>query len=55
MARELRQRAERLEEDPERLEAIRRRLQLFAELRRKYGPSLARGPRVREGEPGAPL
>ncbi|MGD0945230.1 MAG: DNA repair protein RecN [Acidimicrobiales bacterium] len=41
VARELRLRDERLEEDPERLEAVRRRLQLFSELRRKYGPSLA--------------
>ena len=40
-ARELRLRDERLEEDPERLEAVRQRLQLFADLRRKYGPSLA--------------
>jgi DNA repair protein RecN (Recombination protein N) len=40
VARELRLRDERLEEDPDRLEAIRRRLQLFAELRRKYGPRL---------------
>jgi DNA repair protein RecN (Recombination protein N) len=41
VARELRLRDERLEEDPERLETVRRRLQLFAELRRKYGPTLA--------------
>jgi len=41
IARELRLRGERLEEDPERLEVVRRRLQLFVELRRKYGPSLA--------------
>ncbi len=41
MARELRRRDERLEEDPDRLEAVRRRLQLMADLRRKYGPSLA--------------
>ena len=41
VARELRLREERLEEDPERLEAVRRRLQVFADLRRKYGPSLA--------------
>jgi DNA repair protein RecN (Recombination protein N) len=41
VARELRLREERLEEDPDRLEAVRRRLQLFADLRRKYGPSLA--------------
>ena len=36
----LRHQEEGLEEDPERLEALRRRLQLFSELRRKYGPSL---------------
>ena len=41
VARELRLRDERLEEDPDRLEAVRRRLQLLADLRRKYGPSLA--------------
>jgi DNA repair protein RecN (Recombination protein N) len=41
VARELRLRAERLEEDPDRLEAVRRRLQLFADLRRKYGSNLA--------------
>ena len=41
VARELRLRDERLEEDPDRLEAVRRRLQLFSDLRRKYGPSLA--------------
>jgi DNA repair protein RecN (Recombination protein N) len=41
VARELRLRDERLEEDPDRLEAVRRRRQLFADLRRKYGPSLA--------------
>jgi DNA repair protein RecN (Recombination protein N) len=41
VAQELRRRDERLEEDPDRLEAVRRRLQLFADLRRKYGPSLA--------------
>ncbi|MGA2529408.1 MAG: DNA repair protein RecN [Acidimicrobiales bacterium] len=40
IVRELRLSDERLEEDPERLEAVRRRLQLFSELRRKYGPSL---------------
>lgn len=38
---ELRLRGERLEEDPARLELVRRRLQLFADLGRKYGPSLA--------------
>ena len=41
VARELRLRDERLEEDPDRLEAVRQRLQLLADLRRKYGPSLA--------------
>jgi len=41
VARELRLRDERLEEDPDRLEAIRRRLQLLADLRRKYGSTLA--------------
>jgi DNA repair protein RecN (Recombination protein N) len=41
VARELRLRDERLEEDPDRLEAVRRRLQLLADLRRKYGSSLA--------------
>jgi DNA repair protein RecN (Recombination protein N) len=41
VARELRLRDERLEEDPDRLEAVRRRLQLFADLRRKYGSTLA--------------
>jgi DNA repair protein RecN (Recombination protein N) len=40
VARELRIKDERLEEDPARLEAVRQRLQLFSELRRKYGPSL---------------
>ncbi|MFZ2058865.1 MAG: DNA repair protein RecN [Acidimicrobiales bacterium] len=40
-ARELRLRDEQLEEDPDRLEAVRQRLQLFADLRRKYGSSLA--------------
>jgi DNA repair protein RecN (Recombination protein N) len=32
---------EGLEEDPERLDALRTRLQLFSELRRKYGQSIA--------------
>jgi DNA repair protein RecN (Recombination protein N) len=41
MASELRLRGERLEEDPARLEFVRRRVQLFADLGRKYGPSLA--------------
>jgi DNA repair protein RecN (Recombination protein N) len=40
VVRELRLEDERLEEDPERLEAVRQRLHLFSELRRKYGPSL---------------
>ena len=39
--RELRLRDERLDEDPERLHVVQARLQLFSELRRKYGPSLA--------------
>ena len=41
VVRDLRLRDERLEEDPERLQAVQRRLQLFSELRRKYGPGLA--------------
>jgi len=41
LASELRRCAEGLEDDPERLEAVRTRLRLFGELRRKYGPSLA--------------
>ena len=41
LARELRLKGERLDEDPARLEEVRRRLQLLAELRRKYGSSLA--------------
>ena len=41
MAHELRLRGEALAEDPDRLEAVRERLRLLAELRRKYGPSLA--------------
>jgi DNA repair protein RecN (Recombination protein N) len=41
VARELRLRDERLEEDPDRLETVRRRLQLLADLRRKYGPAIA--------------
>jgi len=40
VVRELRLRDERLEEDPERLQVVQKRLQLFSELRRKYGPSL---------------
>jgi DNA repair protein RecN (Recombination protein N) len=41
VARELRLRDERLEEDPSRLDTVRRRLQLFADLKRKYGSTLA--------------
>ena len=41
VAHELRLRGEALAEDPDRLEAVGERLRLFAELRRKYGPSLA--------------
>jgi DNA repair protein RecN (Recombination protein N) len=41
VAHELRLRADALAEDPERLEAVRARLRLFVELRRKYGSSLA--------------
>jgi DNA repair protein RecN (Recombination protein N) len=41
VVRELRLRDERLEEDPERLQLVQRRIQLFSELRRKYGPTLA--------------
>jgi len=41
VVRELRLRDERLDEDPERLGVVQKRLQLFSELRRKYGPSLA--------------
>jgi len=41
VARDLRLRGEPLEEDPERLEAVRRRRRLFQELRRKYGSTLA--------------
>jgi DNA repair protein RecN (Recombination protein N) len=41
VAHELRLRGEALAEDPERLDAIRDRLRHFAELRRKYGSSLA--------------
>lgn len=40
VATELRLLGERLEEDPERLEAVRDRLRLFGELRRKYGSTL---------------
>lgn len=40
VVRELRIKDERLEEDPARLEAVRQRLQLFSEMRRKYGPGL---------------
>lgn len=41
LAREIRLRAESLEEDPQRLEAVRARLRLLADLRRKYGASLS--------------
>lgn len=41
IARELRQRGEASEENPERLAQIRERRQLLRELRRKYGDSLA--------------
>jgi DNA repair protein RecN (Recombination protein N) len=41
VVRELRMRDERLEEEPERLQVVQRRMQLFSELRRKYGPTLA--------------
>ena len=41
IAHELRLRGEGLAEDPDRLQAVRERLRLFAELRRKYGSSLA--------------
>lgn len=41
LAGEARVVAERIAEDPERLEVLRARRQLLAELRRKYGPSLA--------------
>jgi DNA repair protein RecN (Recombination protein N) len=41
VAHEMRLKDEGLEEDPERLDALRTRLQLFSELRRKYGQSIA--------------
>jgi DNA repair protein RecN (Recombination protein N) len=41
VVRELRLRDERLEDEPERLQLVQRRIQLFSELRRKYGPTLA--------------
>ena len=41
VAAELRTRADRIEEDPERLTAVRDRLQLLRDLRRKYGETLA--------------
>ncbi|HQY14042.1 MAG: DNA repair protein RecN [Ilumatobacteraceae bacterium] len=41
VAADLRRRAEDIEEDPERLDAVRGRLQLLRDLRRKYGDSLA--------------
>jgi len=41
VAAELRSRSEAIEEDPERLAAVRERLQQLRDLRRKYGDSLA--------------
>jgi len=41
VAAELRARADEIEEDPERLAAVRDRLQLLRDLRRKYGETLA--------------
>ena len=41
IAAELRQRIDSLEEDPQRLDEIRRRRQLFRDLQRKYGDSLS--------------
>jgi DNA repair protein RecN (Recombination protein N) len=41
VADELRHMAEQLAEDPERLEAVRARLRLLADLRRKYGETLS--------------
>jgi DNA repair protein RecN (Recombination protein N) len=41
VAQELRQRAERFEDDPARLQAVQERRRLLAELRRKYGATLA--------------
>lgn len=41
VAADLRARADAIDEDPERLEAVRLRLQLLRDLRRKYGDTLA--------------
>jgi DNA repair protein RecN (Recombination protein N) len=41
VAAELRGRADAIEEDPERLDAVRERMQLLRDLRRKYGDTLA--------------
>jgi DNA repair protein RecN (Recombination protein N) len=41
VAAELRDRADRIDEDPERLGAVRERMQLLRDLRRKYGDTLA--------------
>ncbi len=41
VAAELRAKAEQIDEDPERLTAVRDRMQLLRDLRRKYGDSLA--------------
>ncbi len=41
VAAELRDLAERIDEDPERLAAVRERMQLLRDLRRKYGDTLA--------------
>ena len=41
LAADLRRRAEEIEEDPARLDAVRARMQLLRDLRRKYGDTLA--------------
>jgi DNA repair protein RecN (Recombination protein N) len=41
VAAEVRARAESIDEDPERLQAVRERMQLLRDLRRKYGDTLA--------------